>query len=48
MRQSLIRLARFSGQPLSELLTAWEPRDLATLADDLEEELAARRREANQ
>jgi len=45
VRQALVRLARISGQPLSELLTVWEPRDLATLADDLEEELAARRRE---
>jgi hypothetical protein len=46
VRQALIRLARISGQPLSELLTVWEPRDLATLADDLEEEMAAARREA--
>lgn len=44
MRQGLIRLARISGQPLSELLTTWEPRDLATLADDLEEEMAAEKR----
>lgn len=44
MRQALVRLARISGQPLSELLTSWGPRDLATLADDLEEELAAIKR----
>lgn len=44
MRQGLVRLARISGQPLSELLTTWEPRDLATLADDLEEEMAAAKR----
>lgn len=46
MRQALVRLARISGQPLSELLTSWGPRDLATLADDLEEEMAEARRAA--
>lgn len=36
-------LARLTGVPLSDLLT-WGPRDLATIADMIEEEAAARRR----
>ncbi len=43
MRQTLVRLARITGVGLSELLT-WEPRDLATLVDDLDEQMAAARR----
>jgi hypothetical protein len=39
----LVRLARITGLGLTELLT-WEPRDIATLVDDLEEEVAAARR----
>jgi hypothetical protein len=38
-----VRLARVSGLGLTELLT-WEPRDIATLADDLDEEMQAMKR----
>jgi hypothetical protein len=43
VRQTLVRLARFTGLALSELLT-WEPRDIATLVDDIDEETAAAKR----
>jgi RNase P/RNase MRP subunit p30 len=38
-----VTLARLTGIALSEL-EVWHPRDLATLVDQLDEEMAAQRR----
>lgn len=45
MRYTLVALAYRSGQSLAELME-WHPRDLATLADILDDEDRARRRAA--
>jgi hypothetical protein len=43
VRHTLVSLARLTGIALSELVD-WHPRDLATLVDLLDEEMAAQRR----
>lgn len=46
MNYTYVMLARRTGMPLSELMT-WHPRQIATLAEILEEERWAEKRAAN-